>query len=127
MVAAATPARGRSWSAEGFSWSAEGSAGALSGAAAGCAQRLGVAQRLDLAWFQKAPLAGVQIELQCAVADALDLLDVMADLLEHAAYLPVAAFGQDDPEALRTFGSDLAGPGFAAVQDQALAHLFKLA
>jgi hypothetical protein len=56
--------------------------------------RLRVAQRLDLARFQKAPFARVQIELQCAVADALDLLDVMTNLLEHAADLPVASFGQ---------------------------------
>ena len=33
---------------------------------------------------------------QGAVAHALDLLDVMADLLEHAADLPVASFGQRD-------------------------------
>jgi len=94
-------AHGRSGSAEGFgrraegsTWTAESSFAALSGASAGGGQRLGIAQRFDLAWFQQAPLAGFHIQSQCAVADALDLLHVMPDLLKHAADLPVAAFRQ---------------------------------
>jgi hypothetical protein len=46
----------------------------------------------DFLWLEATPLAGFDVEFEGTVANALDLLDVMPDLLEHAANLAVTAF-----------------------------------
>ena len=52
------------------------------------------AKLVDLFGREVAKLSGLKIEGERAVADALDLLDVVADLLEHAADLAIASFGE---------------------------------
>jgi hypothetical protein len=54
------------------------------------------AQSLHLFGFQFAELAGLYIENQGAVADTANLLDVVADLLEHLAQFAIAALDDDD-------------------------------
>src|SRR6185312_6544985 len=56
--------------------------------------RRGPVERLHLALRQFAKRPRRHIQHQRTVADAADLLDMMADLFKHLAELPVAAFGQ---------------------------------
>jgi hypothetical protein len=53
-------------------------------------------QIVQLFSFELAHFAGLDVEHQGAVAYASNLLDVVADLLEHLAQLAVAAFNEDD-------------------------------
>jgi hypothetical protein len=50
------------------------------------------AQLGDFHRRQCAPLAGLDIQRQRTIANTLDLLDMMSDLLEHPTDLPVSTF-----------------------------------
>src|SRR5215469_8078174 len=47
-------------------------------------------------WSELAHFAWLDVQLQRAIAHALDLFYVMSDLLKHAPDLPVLAFSQRD-------------------------------
>jgi hypothetical protein len=61
-----------------------------------CFSITGPAQRRDLLFCQLAKLARLNIQRDPAVARALDLLHVMANLFKHAANLAVLALGKRD-------------------------------
>lgn len=106
---------------------------ALGGAIEGC----------DLAQSELAELAGSDVQAKGPIADAADLFDVVADLLEHFSELAVAAFDEGDlvpgviaatdeldlggsgDDAVATAGADLVET--AAVDHDAVADLVEAA
>src|SRR5262249_31695455 len=53
-------------------------------------------QQRDFFRIEKTVLAGIDVELEAAVANALNLLDVMTHLFEHPSKLAVASLDQRD-------------------------------
>jgi len=87
----------------------------------------------DLAGGQFAKAAGLDVELEGSVGDAADFFNVVTDLLEHLAELPVATLGEGDLEPrviaaanlhdLRGGGDDaIAAAGTDLVQAAAIDH-----